>query len=214
MIHEVEVSNLMFNKISDEQKNFNKYNINVELEEESSNDEKTVLKYSLDLTSNPKNAVINISGSTTLSGEPSEIEKFLKQEDEKTPEVVSLIYQELFPLMYIISKNMKIPSPAHTISLNISGESEDRFEKSEEDNEKSPETPKESSDEKVEESSDEKVEESSDEKVEESSDEKVEESSDEKIDETNKPMKESQEAEIKKDEESDVPEKQNNENES
>lgn len=151
MIHEVEVSNLMFNKISDEQKNFNKYNINVELEEESSNDEKTVLKYSLDLTSNPKNAVINISGSTTLSGEPSEIEKFLKQEDEKTPEVVSLIYQELFPLMYIISKNMKIPSPAHTISLNISGESEDRFEKSEADNEKSPETLEESSDEKMDE---------------------------------------------------------------
>jgi len=206
MIHEVEVSNLMFNKISDEQKNFNKYNINVELEEESSNDEKTVLKYSLDLTSNPKNAVINISGSTTLSGEPSEIEKFLKQEDEKTPEVVSLIYQELFPLMYIISKNMKIPSPAHTISLNISGESENRFEKSEADNEKSPETPKESSDEKVEESSDEKMKETSD--------EKMEESSDEKMDETNKPMKESQEAEIKKDEESDVPEKQNNENES
>ncbi len=206
MIHEVEVSNLMFNKISDEQKNFNKYNINVELEEESSNDEKTVLKYSLDLTSNPKNAVINISGSATLSGDPSEIEKFLKQEDEKTPEVVSLIYQELFPLMYIISKNMKIPSPAHTISLNISGESEDRFEKSEADNEKSPETPKESSDEKMEESSDEKMEESSD--------EKMEESSDEKMDETNEPMKESQEAEIKKDEESDEPEKQNNENES
>jgi len=198
MIHEVEVSNLMFNKISDEQKNFNKYNINVELEEESSNDEKTVLKYSLDLTSNPKNAVINISGSTTLSGEPSEIEKYLKQEDEKTPEVVSLIYQELFPLMYIISKNMKIPSPAHTISLNISGESEDRFEKSEADNEKSPDTPKESTDEKMEESTD----------------EKMEESTDEKTDETNKPMNESQEAEIKKDEESDVPEKQNNENES
>ncbi len=196
MIHEVEVSNLMFNKISDEQKNFNKYNINVELEEESSNDEKTVLKYSLDLTSNPKNAVINISGSTTLSGEPSEIEKFLKQEDEKTPEVVSLIYQELFPLMYIISKNMKIPSPAHTISLNISGESEDRFEKSEADNEKSPETPKESSDEKMEESSD----------------EKMEESSDEKMDDINEPMKESQEAEIKKEEEPDEPEKQNNEN--
>ena len=198
MIHEVEVSNLVFNKISDEQKNFDKYNINVELEEESSNDEKTVLKYSLDLTSNPKNAVINISGSTTLSGEPSEIEKFLKQEDEQTPEVVSLIYQELFPLMYIISKNMKIPSPAHTISLNISGESEDRFEKSEADNEKSSETSKESSDEKMEESSD----------------EKMEESSDEKMDETNEPMKESQEAEIKKEEEPDEPEKQNNENES
>ena len=70
----------------------------------------------LDLTSNPKNSVINISGNTILSGEEEEIENFLKQENEKTPEVVSLIYQELFPLMYIITKNMKIPAPSHTIT--------------------------------------------------------------------------------------------------
>ena len=118
MNHEIEVSNLMFNKTSDEPVDFEKYDINVELEEESSNDEKTVLKYSLDLTSNPKNSVINISGNTILNGDQSEIEELLKQENEKTPEIVSLIYQELFPLMYIISKNMKIPSPAHTISQN------------------------------------------------------------------------------------------------
>ena len=116
MNHEVEVSNLMFNKTSDEQIDFKKYDINVDLEEESSNEEKTILKYSLDLTSNPKNSVINISGSTILSGDQEEIEGFLKQENENTPEVVSLIYQELFPLMYIITKNMKIPAPSHTIS--------------------------------------------------------------------------------------------------
>ena len=84
MIHEIEVSNLMFNKTSNEQINFKKYDINVELEEESSNDQKTVLKYSLDLTSNPKNSVINISGNSILSGEKLEIEELLKQEDEKT----------------------------------------------------------------------------------------------------------------------------------
>ncbi|MFQ5440928.1 MAG: hypothetical protein ACE5DL_05640 [Nitrosopumilaceae archaeon] len=117
MNHEVDVSNLMFNKTS-EKSIFKKYDINVDLEEESSDDEKTVLKYSLDLTSNPKNSVINISGNTILTGERTEVEEFLKQENEKTPEIVSLIYQELFPLMYIISKNMKIPSPSHTLSQN------------------------------------------------------------------------------------------------
>jgi len=136
MIHEIDVSNLMFNKTSNEEINFKKYDINVDLEEDFSNDEKTVLKYSLDLTSNPKNAVINISGNTILSGEKSEIEKYLKQEDEKTPEVVSLIYQELFPLMYIISKNMKIPSPAHTISQNNIGEATQHTEKQDTINEK------------------------------------------------------------------------------
>ena len=136
MIHEIEVSNLMFNKASNEEINFKKYDINVDLEEEFSNDEKTVLKYSLDLTSDPKNSVINISGNTVLSGEQSEIEEYLKQEDKKTPEVVSLIYQELFPLMYIISKNMKIPSPAHTISQNNVGETTQRSEKQDNVNEK------------------------------------------------------------------------------
>ena len=118
MNHEIEVSNLMFNKTSENEINFKKYDINVDLEEQSSDEEKTILKYSLDLTSNPKSSVINISGNTILTGEKSEIEEFLKQESEKTPEVVSLIYQELFPLMYIISKNMKIPSPSHNISQN------------------------------------------------------------------------------------------------
>lgn len=116
MNHEVEVSNLMFNKTSDEPIEFKKYDINIDLQEESSNNQKTVLKYSIDLTSNPKNSVINISGNTILTGEQSEIEQFLKQEEEKTPQVVSLIYQELFPLIYIISKNMKIPTPSHSIS--------------------------------------------------------------------------------------------------
>ncbi|MDH3677781.1 MAG: hypothetical protein OEQ12_05710 [Nitrosopumilus sp.] len=139
MIHEVEVSNLMFNKTNDDQINFKKYNINVELEEESSNEKETVLKYSLDLTSNPKNSVINISGNTILSGEQEEIEAFLKQEEQKTPEVVSIIYQELFPLMYIISKNMNIPSPAHTLSQNNVKEAEES-EDPDEPNEKHIET--------------------------------------------------------------------------
>ncbi|MFB5614095.1 MAG: hypothetical protein ACE5RI_03260 [Candidatus Nitrosomaritimum yanchengensis] len=142
MNHEVEVSNLMFNKTSDEQTDFKKYDINVDLEEESSNEEKTILKFSLDLTSNPKNSVINISGNTILSGDQEEIEDFLKQENEKTPEVVSIIYQELFPLMYIITKNMKIPPPSHTISQNQITESIDQKDKRINENNPSSEKPK------------------------------------------------------------------------
>ena len=151
MNHEVEVSNLMFNKTSDEPIEFKKYDINVELEEESSNEQKTVLKYSIDLTSNPKNSVINITGNTILTGESSEIEQYLKQEDQKTPQVVSLIYQELFPLIYIISKNMKIPTPSHSISQGqtmdpldteiskkIKNEIQDESEPSEETSEQKP----------------------------------------------------------------------------
>ncbi len=195
MIHEIEVSNLMFKKNSDEQINFKKYDINVELEEESSNDQKTVLKYSFDLTSNPKNSVINISGSTILSGEQSEIEDTLKQEDKKPPEVVSIIYQELFPLMYIISKNMKIPSPAHTISQNNIRDSEETHEKEESNIEKPLET-------------------QTDDNNDENPLETQTNDNNDEVNETNQSMKESQETEIKNDVKSDVEEKQNNEDES
>ncbi len=195
MIQEIEVSNLMFNKTSDEKINFKKYDINVELEEESSNDEKTVLKYSLDLTSNPKNSVINISGSTTLNGEQSEIEELLKQEDEKTPEVLSIIYQELFPLMYIISKNMKIPSPAHTISQNNIRESSEQDQKAEITDEKPVET-------QASDNNEEKLEETQ------ASDNKDE------VNDTNQSTKESQETEIPNEVKSDVDEKQSNEDKS
>ncbi len=195
MIHEIEVSNLMFNKTSDEQINFKKYDINVELEEESSNDQRTILKYSFDLTSNPKNSVINISGNTTLNGEQSEIEELLKQDDEKTPQVVSLIYQELFPLMYIISKNMKIPSPAHTISQNNIRESSEQDQKSEIIEEKPVET------------------QTSDNNEEKPVETQTSDNNDE-VNEVNQSTKESQETEINKDMKPDVDEKQNNEDES
>ncbi len=204
MIHEIEVSNLMFNKTSDEQKNFKKYDINVELEEESSDDQKTVLKYSFDLTSNPKNSVINISGNTTLNGEKSEIEELLKQEDEKTPEVVSLIYQKLFPLMYIITKDMKIPSPAHTISQNNIKKPEEQEQKIETNNEKSQETPIDDSNDDVNETS---------QSMKETQETETNEN-DEKVNETNEPMKDTQETEIKNDTESKIEENQNDKEES
>jgi len=204
MIHEIEVSNLMFNKTSDEQKKFKKYDINVELEEESSDDQKTVLKYSFDLTSNPKNSVINISGNTTLNGEKSEIEELLKQEDEKTPEVVSLIYQELFPLMYIITKDMKIPSPAHTISQNNIKTPEEQEQKIETNKEKSPETQIDDSNDDVNETSQSMKE----------TQETETNDNDEKVNENNEPMKETQETEIKNDTESNIEENQNDKEES
>jgi len=208
MIHEIEVSNLMFNKTSDEQINFKKYDINVELEEESSNDQRTVLKYSLDLTSNPKNSVINISGSTTLNGEQSEIEELLKQDDEKTPQVVSLIYQELFPLMYIISKNMKIPSPAHTISQNNIRESSEQDQKSEIIEEKPVET-------QTSDNNEEKpVETQTSDNNEEKPVETQTSDNNEEVNEANHSTEESQETEIKNDMKSDMDEKQNNEDKS
>jgi len=149
--HEIEVSNLAFNKTSNENVNFKKYEINIDLEEESSSEEQTMLKYSLDLTSEPKNSVISISGNAVLNGTQTEIESYLKQDEDKVPAIVATIYQELFPLMYIISKDMKIPAPAHTISQNnvidepVNSEIESESQAKEEIAEESVETPIENS---------------------------------------------------------------------
>ena len=128
MESQIDISNLSFNRASTQNNDFKKYEINVDLEEESSTDRQTTLKYSLDLTSTPKNSVISITGYATFSGNQDELENYLQKSDNSIPKPVVNIYEEIFPLMYIISKNMNMPSPAHTISQNNITESIDGVE--------------------------------------------------------------------------------------
>ena len=123
MESKIDIANLSFNRTAKLNNDFKKYEINVDLEEENSTDTETTLKYALDLTSNPKNSVISISGFATFTGNQEELENYLQETQNDIPNPVINIYEELFPLMYIITKNMSIPSPAHNIVQNNLGES-------------------------------------------------------------------------------------------
>jgi hypothetical protein len=111
----IEINSISFSKLKNEH-NFVKYNIEASLDEVENKDSEVVLKYKLFLLSNPTNAKITIDGLATLYGEQTEISKQLSPDEKNIPVILNLIYQEIFPLFFIISKSMQIPCPAYRLS--------------------------------------------------------------------------------------------------
>jgi hypothetical protein len=112
----VEISSLSVNKLKNEQNSFIKYDIEASIDEVESTETEVVLKYKFVLLSNPTNTKISVDGFTTISGNETEISKYLKPDEKNIPNVVNTIYQEIFPLFYIVSKSMQIPCPAYRLS--------------------------------------------------------------------------------------------------
>ncbi len=111
----IEISSVSFSKLKNEH-DFVKYNIEASLDEVKNRDSEIVLKYRLVLLSNPTNAKITIEGTSTLYGDQNDISKQLSPDEKNIPVILNLIYQEIFPLFFIMSKSMQIPCPAYRLS--------------------------------------------------------------------------------------------------
>jgi len=112
----VEIHSLSISKSKSEQTAFNKYDIEAALEEVGSTDTETKVKYTFMLLSNPRHTRISVEGISSITGSQSEIAHYLSQDENNIPRIASTIYQELFPLFYVISKSMQIPCPAFKLS--------------------------------------------------------------------------------------------------
>lgn len=111
----IEINSVSFSKLKNEQ-GFVKYNIEASLDEIKNTDSEVVLRYRLVLLSNPTNAKITVEGVSTLYGDQNEISKQLSPDEKNIPVVLNLIYQEIFPLFFIMTKSMQIPCPAYRLS--------------------------------------------------------------------------------------------------
>lgn len=111
----IEINSVSFSKLKNEH-GFVKYNIEASLDEVENRDSEVVLKYRLVLLSNPTNAKITVEGLSTLYGDQNEISKQLSPDEKNIPVILNLIYQEIFPLFFIMSKSMQIPCPAYRLS--------------------------------------------------------------------------------------------------
>lgn len=111
----IEINSISFSKLKNEQ-GFVKYNIEVSLDEVENRDSEVMLKYRLILLSNPTNSKITVEGMATLFGDQIEISKQLGTDEKNIPIILNLIYQEIFPLFFIMSKSMQIPCPAYRLS--------------------------------------------------------------------------------------------------
>ena len=111
----IEINSLSFSKLKNEP-GFVKYNIEASLDETENRDSEVVLRYKLVLLSNPTNAKIAVEGLATLYGDQTEISKQLSPDEKNIPVILNLIYQEIFPLFFIMTKSMHIPCPAYRLS--------------------------------------------------------------------------------------------------
>ena len=112
----IEVSSLLVNKLKNSQEDFIKYDIDVALDEVESLDTSVKLKYKFALLSNPPNTKMSTEGFVTIYGNDSEVSKFLAPDEKNIPTIVNVVYQEIFPLFYLISKSMQIPCPSYRLS--------------------------------------------------------------------------------------------------
>src|SRR6185312_16127854 len=95
---------------------FEKYNIDVSIDEIENNDSGIKLEYKFVLLSNPNNAKISLSGMITIPGNENEVAKYLEPDERNIPIIVNIAYQEILPLLYVLTRSIDIPCPAYKIS--------------------------------------------------------------------------------------------------
>ena len=115
----IELRSLSISRSADEIVNFEKYDIEASLEEIESTETEMKIKFAFTIVSNPKNTRVSIEGLARIFANQSEASKLLDQDENHIPNIVHVIYQEIFSLLYVISKSFQIPIPAYKLS-NIS----------------------------------------------------------------------------------------------
>ena len=65
--------------------------------------------------SNPKNVRLAVEGIARISGDTEERTEILEKDENDVPKILTMIYHELFPTFFLLSKTMNVSSPPHTI---------------------------------------------------------------------------------------------------
>ena len=112
----IEFGSLSISRSAYEIVNFEKYDIEVSLEETESTETETKIKFAFTLVSDPKNTRVNVEGLATIFANQSESSKLLDRDENHIPNIVHGIYQEIFSLFYVISKSFQIPIPTYKLS--------------------------------------------------------------------------------------------------
>ncbi|AFS82762.1 hypothetical protein NSED_04790 [Candidatus Nitrosopumilus sediminis] len=92
-----------------------KYDVDANIDEVQSDDEISVFTYKFTALSNPKNVRLSIAGTAKISGDTMERDEILENDDEGIPKILTVIYQELFPTFFLLSKTLNVSCPPHKI---------------------------------------------------------------------------------------------------
>lgn len=88
------------------------YTINVSISERTRDPTTLSLNFELDLVAEPQIAKLIVGGVSTIAGTREEIQTAIRPADSKSPPpILFTIYERVYGLLYLISRDLKIPHP-------------------------------------------------------------------------------------------------------
>jgi hypothetical protein len=112
---QIDLNSISMSKNDPKLTQLEKYDVDANIEEVQSDDEVSVFTYKFTALSNPKNVRLSISGTAKISGDTMERDEILENDDEGIPKLLTVIYQELFPTFFLLSKTLNVSCPPHQI---------------------------------------------------------------------------------------------------
>jgi len=111
----VEITSIAMSKNDPKITKLDKYDVEANIEEVDNSEEQSIFKYGFTALSNPKNVRLAVEGIAKISGDAEERTEILEKDENDVPKILTMIYHELFPTFFLLSKTMNVSSPPHTI---------------------------------------------------------------------------------------------------
>ena len=92
-----------------------KYDVEAAIDEVENSEEQSVFKYDFTVLSDPKNVRLSIDGIARIHGDSIERDEILTKDENEVPKILTIIYQELFPTFFLLSKTLNVSCPPHNI---------------------------------------------------------------------------------------------------
>ena len=91
------------------------YKVNVTMTEKEKNPGWTGIAFTLDLTSEPAVARLQVSGTAAISGTKEEILPLLSSGKQSPPPVLAEIYERAYGTIYLLCSALQVPHPLPTL---------------------------------------------------------------------------------------------------
>lgn len=130
---QIELNSIAMSKNDPKITKLEKYDVEANIEEVNNDEGQSIFKYGFTALSIPKNVRLAIEGIARISGDTAERNEILTKDENDIPKILTMIYQELFPTFFLLSKTLNVSSPPHQIGEMGEGLQEDS-ELSEENN--------------------------------------------------------------------------------
>ena len=112
---QIELNSIAMSKNDPKLTRLDKYDVEANIEEVDNSEEQSVFKYGFTALSNPKNVRLAIEGIARISGDSVERNEILEKDENDVPKILTMIYHELFPTFFLLSKSLNVSCPPHTI---------------------------------------------------------------------------------------------------